>query len=286
MQKVGLTIFAFLIRYVTVVFIVLFCVVLFLALGLADRIASGMLFHPRKFVYDLSSETFDEVRFLNSRNQTIHGVFFPYHSINPHGMPVGTILHAHGNAENVAQLLDWGNQMRADFRCNILIFDYAGYGKSEGKPTAAGILDDGQAAFNFLVGQKNILADQIILSGFSLGGSVAVDLASKHPVKGLIVESSFTSLGDMGREIVPFLPAEYFLWEKLNSIDKIGNVRCPVFVSHGQADRVIPFSQGQRLFDRANEPKTFFIPPAGWDDHSAPHSAEHIQALRQFINSL
>jgi len=120
----------------------------------------------------------------------------------------------------------------------------------------------------------------------SLGGSVAVDLASQHEVKGLIVESSFTSLVDMSRVVVPFLPAELLLWEKLSSIKKIDTVRCPVFISHGRADRTIPFSQGERLFEAANEPKTFFIPPEGLDHHCAPHSPEHSEALREFFNSL
>jgi len=85
---------------------------------------------------------------------------------------------------------------------------------------------------------------------------------------------------------VPFLPAEYLLWEQLSSIKKIGDVHCPVFISHGHADRTIPFSQGERLFEVANEPKTFFSPPEGFDHHCAPHSPEHSEALRQFFDSL
>jgi fermentation-respiration switch protein FrsA (DUF1100 family) len=166
------------------------------------------------------------------------------------------------------------------------VFDYAGYGKSEGTPTAPGILEDGLAALTYLNRQEEIPTNQIIVYGFSLGGSVAIDLASKHEVKALIVESSFTSLGEIGREKIPFLPAEYLLWEQLPSIKKIGNVRCPVFISHGRADQVIPFVQGQRLFEAAKEPKTFFIPPEDYDYHSAPHSPEHREALRQFFDSL
>jgi len=222
----------------------------------------------------------------NSKKQTIGGVYFPYSKINAHDLPVGTILYSHGNGENVSHLVDWAEQMRRDFRCNVLVFDYAGYGKSEGTPTAPGVLDDGLAALTYLNQKEEIPTNQIILYGFSLGGSVAIDLASKHEVKALIVESSFTSLGDMGRNMLPFLPAEYLLREQLASIKKIGKVRCPVFISHGRADHVIPFSQGERLFEAANEPKTFYIPPEGLDYHSAPHGEEHLEALRQFVNSL
>jgi fermentation-respiration switch protein FrsA (DUF1100 family) len=278
--------FLFPMKRVIGVLIGLFVFMLLLGLGCADRIAQNMLFHPRKFDHDLSTDTYWEVTFQNSKNQTLHGVYFPYQKINKHELPIATILYSHGNGENVSQLLGWADQMRTRFRCNVLVYDYAGYGKSEGKPTASGILDDGLAAKNFLIHQKGIPSDQIIQYGFSLGGAVAIDLASKYDSKALIVESSFTSLGDMGRLKLPFFPAEFFLWEQLSSIDKIGNVRSPVFISHGRADQVIPFSQGERLFEAANEPKTFFVPPEGWDHHSAPHTEEHHEAMRRFIEAL
>jgi fermentation-respiration switch protein FrsA (DUF1100 family) len=273
-------------RNVLVLLVGSLLVLFLLGFGCADHLARVVLFHPWKYTHDLSGETFQEVTFHNSKKQIIHGCYFPYQKISPHESPVGTILYCHGNGENVSSLLNRAEKMRSDFRCNVLVFDYAGYGKSTGKPTAPGILNDGLAAMNYLIQQEKIPTDQIILYGFSLGGSVAVDLASKHEVKALIVESSFTSLGEMGREVFPFFPAEYFLWEQLSSINKIGKVHCPVFISHGRADHTIPFVQGQRLFEAANEPKTFFIPPEGFDDHNAPHSGEHQAALRQFFDSL
>ena len=266
----------------------IFCLIILLILGCggADMIARFIIFHPWKYTHDLTGETFQEVSFQNSKKQTIHGGYFPYQEIDSSGTPIGTILYCHGNGENVSQLVNWADKMRSDFRCNVLVFDYAGYGKSEGKPTAPGILDDGLATMNYLIQQEKIPTDQIILYGFSLGGSVAIDLASKYEVKALIVESSFTSLGKRGQELVPFLPVKYLLWEQLSSIKKIGKVHCPVFISHGRADRTIPFAHGQALFEAANKPKTFFIAPEGLDYHSAPHSDEHREALRQFVGSL
>ena len=268
-------------------FVIGLLIVLFLlGMGCTDRFIRMMLFHPRKYTHDLAGETFRAVHFQNTQKQTLHGCFFPYQQIDPHGSPLGTILYIHGNGENVSNLLDWADQMRSDFRCNVLVFDYAGYGKSNGKPTAPGILDDGRAAMTYLHQQEGIPTNQMIVYGFSLGGSVAIDLASKHDIKALIVESSFTSLGAMGRKMIPFFPVEYFLWEQLPSIKKIGKVRCPVFISHGRADHVIPFSQGEELFNSANEPKMFYIPPEGYDYHSAPHCQKHSDTLRQFIGSL
>ena len=278
--------FGFLTQCVVIILIGLAVVLVLLGLGCADSFVRVALFHPRKYVHELQGETFQEVWFQNSKKQKLHGCYFPYHKIDPQGTPVGTILYSHGNGENVSQLLNRAEKMRSDFKCNVLVYDYAGYGKSEGNPTAPGVLDDGLAALTYLNQQEEIPTDQVIVWGFSLGGSVAVDLASKHKVKALIIESSFTSLAEMGRVVVPLFPAEYLLWEQLSSIKKIGNVRCPVFISHGRADRTIPFSQGERLFEAANEPKTFFIPPEGFDHHSAPHSAEHSEALRRFFHSL
>ena len=276
----------FLTHRVLAILVALAIFLLLLGLGCADRFVRVALFHPQKYTHELRGETFKEVWFQNSKTQKLHGCYFPYSEINPDGTPIGTILYIHGNGENVSQLLNWAEQMRSRFRCNVLVFDYAGYGKSEGKPTAPGVLDDGLAALTYLNQQAEVPTDQIIVWGFSLGGSVAVDLASKHEVKALIVESSFSSLTDMSRVVVPFLPAEILLWERLSSIKKIGDVSCPVFISHGRADRTIPFSQGERLFEAANEPKTFFIPPEGFDHHSAPHSPEHSEALREFFDSL
>jgi fermentation-respiration switch protein FrsA (DUF1100 family) len=90
----------------------------------------------------------------------------------------------------------------------------------------------------------------------------------------------------MGRRLLPFLPVNWLLKENLASVKKIGNFHGPVFVSHGKGDTTIPFEQGERLFQVANEPKTFYIPKPGVDYHSAPHSVEHLEKLREFIDRL
>ncbi|MDR2755834.1 MAG: alpha/beta hydrolase [Planctomycetaceae bacterium] len=270
----------------------------------ADFIAGKLAFHPPKYPkgrWELWNKVDDvsmEVSFRNSKNQMLVGRYFEYqkiqqkiddhssHSDSPDNTTQGSILYCHGNGENVSYLVDLALQLSCDLRCNVLIFDYAGYGKSEGKPTAKGILDDGHSARNWLAAHDGILREQVIVYGQSLGGSVAVDIAAKDGARGLIVESSFTSLGDMGRELFPILPVNYLLREHLASVEKIDKVTCPVFISHSKSDNVIPFSQGQRLFDIAKEPKMFYIPPSGYDYHSAPHCKEHREKLKEFINSI
>ncbi|MDR1383713.1 MAG: alpha/beta hydrolase [Planctomycetaceae bacterium] len=270
----------------------------------ADFLTEKLAFHPPKYPkghWESWNETGDvskEVSFRNTKNQVLVGRYFEYQKVQnflsdsvadsdiPNNETQGSLLYCHGNAENISYLVDLAMQLSSDLRCNVLIFDYAGYGKSEGKPTTKGILDDGRAARNWLAAHDGISREQVIVYGQSLGGSVAVDIAAKDGSQGLIVESSFTSLGDMGRKMFPFLPVNYLLHERLASVEKIGKVTCPVFISHGKPDRVVPFSQGRRLFDNAQEPKTFYIPPSGYDYHSAPHCEEHRKKLKEFINSI
>ncbi len=250
----------------------------------ADMIARQLAFHPTKYPHgdwNAGRAEVEEIRFKNSRHETLVGWYFP---VRDDSRPV--ILYCHGNAENVSDLSDLARGLRQQLNANVLVFDYAGYGKSEGSPTAPGILDDGRAARRWLAERNGIPETDIIVYGQSLGGSVAVDLAAKDGAKGLIVESSFTSFGDMGRRLFPFLPVNWLLKENLASVEKIGNFRGPVFISHGKADFTIPFEQGKRLFDAANEPKTFYVPPSGFDYHSAPLCAEHIRKLHEFVDAI
>jgi hypothetical protein len=125
-----LEMFDFLTRRVVTIAVVLAILLFLLGLGCADRVVRVALFHPEKFAHELQCGTFPEVSFQNSKKQTIHGCYFPYQKIQPNETPIGTILYSHGNGENVSQLLNRAEQMRSKYRCNVLVFDYAGYGKS------------------------------------------------------------------------------------------------------------------------------------------------------------
>lgn len=261
----------------------------------ADSIAKNFLFYPPKYSadspdaaieQDSGNEKYSSVSFRNSKGEKLIGLYFSADRVVSDQPARGSILYCHGNGCNVLDVVDIASQLRRDLHCNVMIFDYAGYGRSEGNPTAAGILDDGRAARNWLAKNDGISNDKVIVYGQSLGGSVAVDIAAKDGARALVVESSFTSLGDMGRRMFPFLPINWLLKERLPSVEKIGNYHGPVFISHGKSDEVIPFSQGQRLFDAANEPKTFYIPPQEFDYHSASHCREHREKLKAFLDSL
>jgi fermentation-respiration switch protein FrsA (DUF1100 family) len=174
-------------------------------------------------------------------------------SLIPNGM---TLLWFHGNAGNLShrypvieKLLEQG--------FNVFIIDYRGYGRSEGSPSEEGLYRDARAAWDYLVHERKVSSGQIIVFGDSLGGAVAIELATKVEPAGLIVQSSFTSIKDMAAQVMPFLPT-FILRTKMDSINKIASVRCPKLFIHSPADEMVPYRLGRQLFDAASPPKQFY----------------------------
>jgi fermentation-respiration switch protein FrsA (DUF1100 family) len=203
------------------------------------------------------------------------------------GKPLKTdsvLLWFHGNAGNINYRYDMLRAM-IELPVKIFIIDYRGYGKSEGKPTEPGLYMDARAAWDYLVDERRVPADNIIIFGKSLGGAPAIDLAAKVEPAGLVVQSSFTSAGDMAATLLPFLP-RFFLHTKMDSLSKISGVRCPKLFIHSRQDEVVPYDLGRRLYEAAPEPKEFY------EVKGAPHNSTYIvggkpyfEALRRFIDS-
>jgi fermentation-respiration switch protein FrsA (DUF1100 family) len=195
-----------------------------------------------------------------------------------------TLLFLHGNAGNISHRYEIINDL-VQLPVNVLIIDYRGYGKSEGRPSEQGLYADARAAWDYLTTTRGIPASRILIFGESLGGAVAIDLASKTEACGLIVQSSFTSIADMAAELMPFVP-RFMLRTKMDSLSKIASVSCPKLFIHSQADEIIPYRHGRRLFDAANAPKQFY------EVKGATHNlmfeiggAAYYETLRGFINS-
>lgn len=171
-----------------------------------------------------------------------------------------TILYSHDNAEDIGHLRPLLEEIRT-LGFSVLAYDYRGYGTSTGTPSEQEAYQDVDAAYDFLVTAKGVSAERIIALGRSLGGAIAVDLASRKPVGGLIIESSFVSAYRVMTRVRLF-PFDRFL-----TLSKLKAVRCPVLVIHGTRDEVIPFWHGQRLFEAANAPKlSLWVPDAGHND--------------------
>ena len=250
-------------RSVASIGVVVYACLLVFGYAFADR----LIFQPQASSYRDSGQIIP----LISGGVRISAVFLP----NPGARY--TILYSHGNAEDIGELLPvLGDIQRMGF--SVLAFDYRGYGTSEGRPSQQSAYQDEDAAYDYLVKTAHVPANHIIALGRSLGGGTAVDLASRRPLGGLIVQSSFvTAFRAMAH--VPILPFDEF-----RNIDKIGKVHCPVLVIHGTADDVIAFWNGDRLFRQANEPKrSFWVEGAGHDDLYEVAGARYAAALRAFV---
>jgi len=167
---------------------------------------------------------------------------------------------------------------------SVLIFDYRGYGKSEGKPSETGVLADGRAARAWLAEKEGVSESEIVLMGRSLGGAVAVDMAAKDGARALVLESTFSSVPDVAAYHYPWLPLRWVLRTRLDSAAKIGDYRGLLLQSHGDADSVVPYRLGQKLFQAANQPKSFVTIPGG--DHNDAQPREYYHALIEFLDDL
>ncbi|HXG66785.1 MAG TPA: alpha/beta hydrolase [Blastocatellia bacterium] len=194
------------------------------------------------------------------------------------------LLWFHGNAGNVSHRYEM-IEMLMQLPARVFIIDYRGYGRSEGKPSEEGLYRDADAAWNYLVKERGIGADRIIIFGKSLGGVPAIDLAARVNPAGLVVQSSFTSVADMAAAVLPFFPG-FLLRTKMDSISKIRNVTCPKLFIHSPADEVVPYRLGRRLYDAAPEPKRFYeVANAGHNATYLIGGKPYLETLRAFVQS-
>lgn len=166
-----------------------------------------------------------------------------------------TILFCHGNAGNISHRLE-KIAIFHNMGLNIFIFDYRGYGKSQGSPSEKGLYEDAEAAYRYLINRGDISWDNIIAYGESIGGAVVIDLASKQKVKALITEEAFSSVKDMVRIIYPFLP-HFILQSRFDSVSKIKDIKAPKLIIHSVDDEIVPSHLGEKLFEAAAPPKEF-----------------------------
>ena len=187
-----------------------------------------------------------------------------------------TMLFSHGNAEDLGSVRPLLPAL-GDLGFSVLAYDYRGYGLSEGRPSEANVYADIEAAYEYLTRELRVPPARIILYGRSLGAGAAVDLAARKVVGGLVLESPFlTAFRVMTR--VPLFP-----FDKFRNVDKIGRVRCPVLIMHGEADEIVPLWHSRQLFERAPGPKTFIaIPGAQHNDFMWVAGARYAAALRDF----
>lgn len=193
-----------------------------------------------------------EVWFYAADGNKISGRWIP-----PETPRHGAVLITGGNAGNLTHRGRLAADLRRTLGAGVLLFDYPGYGKSTGTPTEAGCYAAGDAAYKWLTDEQKVAPGRVILCGESLGGGTAVELATRHGHRALVLIYTFTSLPAAAKFHFRLLPVHTLMRTRFDNLSKIGRCPRPVFLVHGTADKVVPFNHSEQLYAAANEPKHF-----------------------------
>jgi fermentation-respiration switch protein FrsA (DUF1100 family) len=240
----------------------------------------SLIFFPSRYPageWNPADLQFEDADFKSADGTRLHGWYVA------HPAPVAVILFSHGNAGNLSHRADTVRVLNELVGASVLIYDYRGYGRSQGRPEEKGVVEDARAARAWLAEREGIEPQEIVLMGRSLGGAVSVDLA-QDGARGLVLESTFTSIPDMAAVHYPWLPFRRLIRNRFDANAKIGAYKGPLLQSHGNADRIVPFEVGRRLHEAANEPKQFLVIEAG--DHNDPQPLEYYDVLIEFLDGL
>lgn len=223
--------------------------------------------------------TYEDVTITTSDGVAIHGWFVP-----AAGSRRG-ILFFHGNAGNISHRLDT-LRIFHDLGLNTLIIDYRGYGRSKGRPSEKGIYRDAEAAYDYLASRPELDGDSLVAFGRSLGGAVAVELATRKKPAALIVESAFASTAAIGKELLPFLPVGALVTQRYDSLARVGSLTLPKLFIHSRDDEMIPFSHGEKLYGAAAPPKEFHAIHGGHNGGFLLPENDYPETLEAFLDSV
>jgi len=226
----------------------------------------------------LAGLTYEDIYFRTQDGRKLNGWYIPGEK------SAYTVLFCHGNAGNIGHRLHKISILH-EMGLNIFIFDYRGYGKSQGSPDEQGLYSDGDAAYDYLVSQKKISPRRLILYGESIGGAVAIDIAERFPVKAVITEETFTSVKEMASIAFPFLP-HYIFSSRFDSVSKIQDITCPKLIMHSVDDEIVPYYLGVELFGAAAGPKKFLKLRGGHNTAFMESGEKYREGLKSFIGSL
>lgn len=229
---------------------------------------------------------YEDVYLTASDGVSLHGWFLPA----PHdasGPETQTWLWFHGNGGNLGTRVGQLERAHRLLGVHQFIFDYRGYGNSEGSPSERGTYLDARAALRYIQQRPDVDSGHIVYFGHSLGAAVAVELAVSHPPAGLALIAPFSSIRDMAKLALPLPFAGWVVRNHYNSVSLIPGVHAPLLILHGEMDEIVPHSQGRKLFDAANQPKRFVTLPDA-SHNNAHHVAAEVMALAllEFRDSL
>lgn len=204
----------------------------------------------------------------------------------PHLEAIATLVWFHGNAGNISHRVENIKLLHDKVRINIFIFDYRGYGRSEGSVSEEGTYLDGAAALEFVTKQLRVETKNLIIFGRSLGAAVAAEMASQFDSRALILETPFASIREMAQAVFPALPIGPFLQTRYDVLEKVRRIRVPLLILHGDRDEVVPYQQGKKVFEAAQEPKSFYtIRGAHHNDTFIVGGDAYFQRFRSFVEA-
>ena len=242
---------------------------------------NAIIYQPIKYpngLWDTSNMPLPiaDVWFKAEDGVKLHGWYIPSEGA------VGTLLFFHGNAGNITHRLE-NVFFLHHLKLNVFIFDYRGFGRSEGDPDEEGIQLDAQAAYDTALAQPGVSPSSLFIFGRSLGGPFASYTASKNPAAGLILESTFTNAVDMADKMIPFIPG-WTISAELNTQEHVANLKMPKLFIHGTGDTLIPYTLGRELYKNAAEPKEFYsIVGAGHNNTFQVGGEKYFDTIKEFV---
>ncbi len=239
----------------------------------------NLLYHPNENNYsgDQISVPIKKVRINTEDNIDLLGWFHEKDL-----QKYKTVLFFHGNAgslENRIHKLNHFNKMDVNF----LIIAWRGFSGNKGKPSEEGLYKDGRSGINWLV-KKGVKEKNIVIYGESLGTGVATHVSQNKNFAGVVLETPFTSMIDAAKKFYPYIPVGLLLKDKFDNKSKIKNIKVPILIMHGEADQIVPFFMGKKMYEEANMPKYSYF--TKHDNHMMEYDENLVKALNSFLKSL
>jgi fermentation-respiration switch protein FrsA (DUF1100 family) len=247
--------------------------------GCRESMEGRFIYYPsRTLAADPSSVglAYRDVGFTAADGVRLHGWLIP-------GRTPTTLLYSHGNGGNIADRVDIARLLTGQLGAGLFMYDYRGYGRSEGAPSEAGLVQDALAARAALL-REGVAPEHLVYYGRSLGAAVTVDLALAHPPRAVVLESPFASVRAMANTVLP--GAGYLFHTRWDTVGKVARLRAPLLVIHGDADEIVPYAQGRAVFAAAPQPKTFFTIRGGRHYEMDAAWADYWAAWRAFLAGL
>ena len=271
---------------------ILFAIALLLA-SLYLAITAALYFRQASYLYSPSSTltstpadhgyAYDELTIHTADNVKLHGWFVPFKQASQ------VILFFHGNTGNISDGIET-IRIAQELGYNIMLFDYRGYGRSQGHISEAGTYQDAAAAWQHLRQHYHYAEEDIVILGRSLGAAIATQLASQHKPKALIIESTFTSFPDIASQRYSLFPVRLIARFNYNTLENIRQIKSPLLIAHSHDDEVIPYVHGKQLFEAANNvpqnAKTFMDIKGSHADGYLETGQAYVDGLNTFLTNL